>query len=190
MNQTISQSVAANTRSKKRNIGEGQSLAPSDLQPSITPQGVGKKNTVPNTQGQPKPPSKPSQMPVVAAHAQERNVPPKGQQRDLSSPFSIIDQMKKTHVNISMWESLSIPGQRDILQAAMKNWSTSNQQAHTQEKVLTNVYQPEGNHRGQQGKVLKPPPFYISLIIGDKLVHNCMIDSGASSSVMPKQIAD
>ncbi|KAH9303857.1 hypothetical protein KI387_008261, partial [Taxus chinensis] len=40
MNQTISQSVTANTRSKKRNIGEGQSLAPIDLQPSITPQGV------------------------------------------------------------------------------------------------------------------------------------------------------
>ncbi|KAH9287466.1 hypothetical protein KI387_031583, partial [Taxus chinensis] len=104
----------------------------------------------PNMQGQPKPPSKPTQMPVVASHAQERNVQAKGQKRDLSSPFSIIDQMKKTNVNISMWEYLSIPGQRDLLQAAMKNWSTSNQQVHMQEKVLTNVSQPEGNHGGQQ----------------------------------------
>ncbi|KAH9310893.1 hypothetical protein KI387_025928, partial [Taxus chinensis] len=98
--------------------------------------------------------------------------------------------MKKTNVNISMWESLSIPGQRDLLQAAMKDWPTSNQQVQRQDKVLTNAAQPESNHGAQQGKMLKPPPFYVSLIIGDKLVHNCMIDSGASSSVMPKQIAD
>ncbi|KAH9296929.1 hypothetical protein KI387_028611, partial [Taxus chinensis] len=61
-------SVAANTWSKKRNIGEGNSLDPSDSQPSITPQGVGKKNVVPNVQGQPKPPPRPAQMLVVAAH--------------------------------------------------------------------------------------------------------------------------
>lgn len=41
-----------------------------------------------------------------------------------------------------------------------------------------------------QGKDIKPPPFYVSLIIGDKLVHNCMVDSGATSFVMPKKIAD
>ncbi|KAH9290806.1 hypothetical protein KI387_034923, partial [Taxus chinensis] len=89
-------------------------------------------------------------MPVVAAHVQGMNVQAKGQQRDASSPFNIIDQMKKTNVNISMWESLSIPGQRDLLQAAMKDWSTSNQQVQMQEKVLTNAAQPEGNHGGQQ----------------------------------------
>ncbi|KAH9306943.1 hypothetical protein KI387_011347, partial [Taxus chinensis] len=55
-----------------------------------------------------------------------------------------------TNVNISMWESLSIPGQRDLLQAAMKDWPTSNQQVQMQEKVLTNVAQPERNHGGQQ----------------------------------------
>ena len=35
-----------------------------------------------------------------------------------------------------------------------------------------------------------PPPFYFSLIIGDKLFYNCMIDPGASSSIMPKCVAD
>lgn len=35
---------------------------------------------------------------------------------------------------------------------------------------------------------VKPPPFFVSLIIGDKIVHNCMIDSGASSSIMPKSL--
>lgn len=37
-------------------------------------------------------------------------------------------------------------------------------------------------------KISKPPSFYLSLIIGDKIVHNCMIDSMASSSLVPKGI--
>ena len=41
----------------------------------------------------------------------------------------------------------------------------------------------------ETSKKVRPPPFYVSLIIGDKLVHNCMIDLGASSSVMPRSIA-
>ncbi|KAH9312488.1 hypothetical protein KI387_027523, partial [Taxus chinensis] len=77
--------------------------------------------------------------------------------------------------------------QRDLLQAAMANWSASNVSNRGQEKVLTNAVQPGG---GQPSKNLKPPPFYVSLVVGNHLVHNCMIDSGASSSVMPKQIVD
>ena len=42
----------------------------------------------------------------------------------------------------------------------------------------------------ESSKGVKPPPFYLSLIIGDKLVHNCMVDSGATSSVMPKKLVD
>jgi len=36
----------------------------------------------------------------------------------------------------------------------------------------------------------KPTPFYLTLIIGKKLLHNSMIDSSASTTVMPKTIAD
>lgn len=57
--------------------------------------------------------------------------------------------------------------------------------------VLTN--NPQGNDQQPSkeiGKGVKPPPFYVLVIIGDKLVHNCMVDSGSSSFVMPKQIAD
>ena len=39
-------------------------------------------------------------------------------------------------------------------------------------------------------KKVIPPPSYVSLIIENKLVHNCMIDSGASSLVMRKCIVD
>jgi hypothetical protein len=31
------------------------------------------------------------------------------------------------------------------------------------------------------------PPFYISLNVHDKILHNCLLDSGASHNLMPKQ---
>ena len=32
------------------------------------------------------------------------------------------------------------------------------------------------------------PPLYISLNINDKLLHNCLSDSGASHNLMPKEV--
>ena len=34
------------------------------------------------------------------------------------------------------------------------------------------------------------PPFYISLNIHDKVLHNCLLDSGASHNLMPKSVMD
>ena len=34
------------------------------------------------------------------------------------------------------------------------------------------------------------PPFYISLNIHDKIFHNCLLDSGASHNLMPKDVMD
>jgi hypothetical protein len=34
------------------------------------------------------------------------------------------------------------------------------------------------------------PPFYISLNVHDKILHNCLMDSGASHDVIPKVVMD
>ena len=34
------------------------------------------------------------------------------------------------------------------------------------------------------------PPFYISLNVHDKFLHNCLLDSGASHNLMPKVVTD
>ena len=34
------------------------------------------------------------------------------------------------------------------------------------------------------------PPFYISLNIHDRILHNCLLDSGASHNLMPKAVMD
>ena len=35
-----------------------------------------------------------------------------------------------------------------------------------------------------------PPPFYITLIVHEKLLHNCLLDSGASHNLMPKVVME
>jgi hypothetical protein len=34
------------------------------------------------------------------------------------------------------------------------------------------------------------PPFYIYFIVHDKILHNCLIDSGASHNLMPKVVME
>jgi hypothetical protein len=34
------------------------------------------------------------------------------------------------------------------------------------------------------------PPFYISLNVHDKILHNCLVDSGASHNVMPQVVME
>ena len=34
------------------------------------------------------------------------------------------------------------------------------------------------------------PPFYITLTIHDQMIHNCLLDSGASHNLMPKEVME
>ena len=45
----------------------------------------------------------------------------------------------------------------------------------------------EVDGKPQEGGV---PPFYVSLNIHDKILHNALLDSGASHNLMPKTIRD
>ena len=87
-----------------------------------------------------------------------------------------------------MWDVLALPGQKDMLQEALQSLTLSGDAIGQQNpKVLiaanTNITQ-------QSSNPVKPPPFYVIVIIGKYLVHNYMIDLGATSSEMPKKITD
>ncbi|MCY6488123.1 hypothetical protein, partial [Actinobacillus pleuropneumoniae] len=45
------------------------------------------------------------------------------------------------------------------------------------------IFGPEVNRKHEKSGV---PPFYISLTIHDQILHNAMLDSGASHNLMPK----
>lgn len=49
------------------------------------------------------------------------------------------------------------------------------------------IFGPEVNGKIVDGGV---PPFYVSLNIHDKVLHNAMFDSGASHNLMPKSVME
>lgn len=87
--------------------------------------------------------------------------------------FNIFDQMKKTNLIVTLWEALSITAQRDLLQEALKNFSLLNDTSAKGVPATTSLCQPEEEEKTSKNK---KPPFYVSSIIGDFLVHNCMTD--------------
>ena len=95
--------------------------------------------------------------------------------------------MKKKNVNIFVWDVVAIiPLQKRFLQQEVESIELRNHPSR--EESVTSLVQPP--REVEKIKKVRPPPFYVSLIIRDKLVHNCMIDLGASSSVMPKCVAN
>ena len=49
------------------------------------------------------------------------------------------------------------------------------------------IFGPGVNGKTVEGEV---PPFYVSLNIHDKILHNSMLDSGASHNLMPKSVME
>lgn len=108
-------------------------------------------------------------------------------------------------MNLSLWDILTIPKQKDRLWEALgetENLSVElvANESHTKSSgpflgdqswtpvVLTNEGL-EATTSMREGK-LKPNPFFLTLIVGDKLYHNSMIYSDASTTIMPKEIAE
>ncbi len=95
-----------------------------------------------------------------------------------NAPLSVVEKMKKTNISISMWDAIAtIPMQKRMLQKELEKIEPKDQSSTMEGD--TSLVQPSGDV--ETNKKVRPPPFYVSLIIGGKLVHNCMIDSRASS---------
>lgn len=88
-----------------------------------------------------------------------------------------------------MWDALTIPSQRDLLQEALKGMDVAKDTIQgCSPSNSTSLVKPLEAYNPK--KISNPPPFYLSLFIGNNIVHNCMIDNGANNSVMPKGIAN
>jgi hypothetical protein len=99
----------------------------------------------------------------------------------------VVEKMKMTNVNISMWDVVAtIPMQKRLLQQELERIEPKDQPLNMEN--ITSLVQPAGGE--ESNKKVRPHPFDVSLIIGGKIVHNCMIDLGGSSSVMPRCVAD
>lgn len=148
----------------------------------------------------------PEQPAVVPTYPRKEFVPYKPREPKSSMP-SILDmvELKKAPTNVSLWDLLSIPEQKNRLKEAMSDVGRSANENATKaiqinegesqpstEKlcsptVLTNETMPP---KSQMEAKPKLNPFYLTVIVGDKLLHNSMIDSGASTTIMPRHIAE
>ena len=81
---------------------------------------------------------KPSVPPAVPA-TDNPIIPSKGAKVSVPT-FNILDSMKKVNVSMSLWDSLSIPGQKDLLQSALHDLTLSSEPSSNSAKViLTNA---------------------------------------------------
>ena len=100
--------------------------------------------------------------------------------------FSIIDDLKRTQASISLFELAKIAQFRnEIINALLGKMPKIPQQLitsiHVQDFVVDVVA------IGQKSRSVTPP-FLLTFKIFNNNVHNCMVDSGASSNVMPYSV--
>jgi hypothetical protein len=134
-------------------------------------------NTTPN---QPKAPFAPRRNPI--------NI------HTLESPkldYNIVEDLKKLKANISVIDMCRIPQQNDFMLQALKsveNPTTSTDQGGNlnptglRNKPTVNVCSEE-----KKGKPFVPP-FLLTFEVFNRNLHNCLVDSEASSNVMPLSI--
>ena len=94
--------------------------------------------------------------------------------------YNLVDNIKRAKANISLFELLNIPSIRERL---LKNMVLKKSR-EAQNYNLEIRTKPESQKFGTKSV----PPFLMTFEIFNKNVHNCMIDSGASSNVMPVSV--
>jgi hypothetical protein len=117
--------------------------------------------------------------------------------------YDFLEDLKKTKANISLFELMKIPQiQENFIRTLQGKTSPGTKEANTGTK--------KGNHQGKftnnntpskiqvvtnasltgQRSRSTTPPFLITFEIFNRNVHNCMVDSGASSNVMPLKVCE
>ena len=104
-----------------------------------------------------------------------KNIP----QKDTFIPkleYNMAEDLKRVKANISLFDLLKIPSIRDSLPKSM----IIKQPREAQKNNLDSYAKPNNQKPGSKGI----PPFLLTFDIFNRNVHNCMIDSGASSNVI------
>lgn len=113
-------------------------------------------------------------------------LPPNNSVIFLTLDYKIIDDMKKTHVNISLYELTNLTSQWDILSCALGKTSTNSVSSYRKgpiksPKSLASML----NLLHMEEATPLFPLFVLSFEILTFNAHNCLFDSGSSINVMP-----
>jgi hypothetical protein len=105
----------------------------------------------------------------------------------------VVEDLKKLKANISVMELCRIPQQKDLLLQALEE----------DDKLMLNPNPNPILGKGISREIRKPnvnmvsidkkprssvPPFLLTFEIYNRNLHNCLVDSGASSNIMPLSV--
>lgn len=102
------------------------------------------------------------------------------------TPFSMENEIAKLKISIPLTELVNKNTYRcKFLKAINVGENTDTMNLNDDQPKL--LFGPEVDGKPQEGDV---PPFYVSLNIHDKILHNAILDSGASHTLMPKTLME
>jgi hypothetical protein len=107
--------------------------------------------------------------------------------------YNVVEDLKKLKANVSVMDICRIPQQKDLLLQALssvENPTTDDGQEKNlppmdlARKPMINTY--------SEGRKERPfvPPFLLTFEVFNRNLHNCLVDSGASSNVMPLAVCN
>jgi len=109
-----------------------------------------------------------------------------------SMDYNIVDDMKKTKANITMFELSKLKHQQKLLLKELNDVPSS---PVPSAKAANDSSQPPSGMVEATDAVLigdrsnsHTPPFLLTYEIYNRNIHNCFIDSGASSNIMPASV--
>ena len=100
--------------------------------------------------------------------------------------FNFESEISKIKILVPLLELLKNPAYKMSLQNLLQPANPTSDLVNLEEERPT-IYL--GNLVQSQNED-NPPPFNLSLNIHDKLLHNCLLDSGASHNLMPKKVME
>jgi hypothetical protein len=96
--------------------------------------------------------------------------------------YNVIDDLTKLRITLPFMEVVKIPQQRENILKILDEPSTRIEVVVTNSKLQQNIsaVKPRG----------KVPPFYITIENHDVVLHNCLVDSGATNNIMPLSVME
>ncbi len=104
----------------------------------------------------------------------------------LEKPFSLEEEIGKLKISIPLSELAKHDVYRQQIQRSLQLPEVRDD-VNVLDDTPKLLFGPEVNEKSTYGPV---PPFYVSLHIHDKILHNAMFDSGASHNLMPKAVME
>jgi hypothetical protein len=104
----------------------------------------------------------------------------------IEKPFNLETEVGKLKIVVPLSELAKHDAYRTQINRSLKITGTEDS-VNVFDDQPELIFGPEVNGKPLEGGI---PPFYVSLNIHDKILHNAMFDSGASHNLMPKSVME